>query len=53
MSLLKNYSAIDSPSSECVCVLSADGLGERLRGDCNADASCRERGEAVLPLLAR
>lgn len=30
-----------------------DGLGERLRGYCNANTSCGERSEAVLPLLAR
>ena len=33
--------------------LFADGLGERLRGYCHADSSGGERGEAVLPLLAR
>lgn len=39
--------------SHRVCVLFADGMGERLRGYRYADASRRERGEAVLPLLAR
>lgn len=33
-------------------LLSADGVGERLRCDCDAHAAGGERGEAVLPLLA-
>lgn len=42
----------DEPHRVCVFCF-ADGVGERLRGYRNADASRRERGEAVLPLLAR
>lgn len=34
-------------------LLSADGVGERLRGDRHADAAGGGRAEAVLPLLAR
>lgn len=47
-----NYLALPCDKMAVLCLLCADGVGERLCGHCHADAPHWEWSQTVLPLLA-